>query len=634
MLSYLKKIRPEFVFLILAVFFEWRFNKVTPPLQVPDEFHHFYRALQISEGQFLPLKKDQRLGGYMSQSVQHFVDPYYDVATNIKRTIDPGLIDYSRNLPYSTRDSVFIDFPNTALYTALSYAPQATALYVLKKCDVSIGNMYYGGRYFTFLCWLVGMFFVIRLIPFGKWLMTLIVLLPMNLYLANSFSADTVTNIIALLFIAYVLRLSLSEKPVTVRNLFWLLLLILGLSMAKVVYVGLVVLLFVIPPSQFKNIKMYAISLGTLFVIAAISTWYWSALTLEYYIPYTEYDPVFRMGKIDLSSCANYYIQKQIILQHSWYFPNLIWRSLFDHPFTYLHGYIGAFGNMDILLPRSAIFLAYAAIGVVAIAERNDKVTRLKFKPVFFVAVVVVFVLLILSQHLTWDCVGEGVTDLIQGRYLIAIFPLLFLMLCNTYPKSQWIAPAVALVTAFFLNSVSCKQIYPRFYKESYDEKLEFYCDAEKINDRDLYMTSNDSVFLESGKYRSDSFAYGGKYSAYFDRWIHYNMSYRFSKLKYGDLVEVSAWRRGKIGGIALSGKGYGKDTSEFFYGHKTPKFYDERGWAYLHTVFTIKEDCDSAKAVLFLWCPDSTKRIYFDDLKFSIKHYKRRYMDSLYINP
>jgi len=634
MLKYLKKIRPEFIFLVLAIFFEWRFNKVTPPLQAPDEFHHFYRAIQVSEGQFLPLKKDNRLGGYVSQSVRHFVDPYFDIATNIKLTVGQGLVDYSCQLPYSSRDSIFVDYPNTSLYSAICYAPQATALYFLKKSGASIGNMYYGARYFSFICWLVAMFFVIRLMPFAKWLMTFIILLPMNLYLANSFSADTVTNIIALLFMAYVLKLSLSEKPISIWDLCWLVLLILGLAMAKVVYIGLVILLFLIPPSQFKNMRMYAFGLGSLFVLAFLFTWFWSGLTLEYYTPYTEYNSVFRKGNIGLSSCANYAIQKQLIMRHMWYFPSVLWRSLFDHPFTYLHGYIGAFGNMDILLPRWAIYLSYAAIGLVALVERNEKITPFKLKPIFFVAALSTFILLALSQHLTWDCIGEPIVDLIQGRYLIAIFPLLFLMLSNTVPKNQWITLPSVVLFSVFLNRASCKEIYPRFYEESYDQKTEFFCDAEKINEKDMYVTSNDSVFLESGKYRSDSFAYSGKYSAYFDRWIQYNMSYRFKNVKYGDLVEVSAWRRGKIGAIVLSGKGYGKDTTEFFYGHKTPKFYDDRGWAYLHSVFTIKEDCDSARAVLFLWCPDSTKRIYFDDLKFSIKHYNRRYMDSLYINP
>ncbi len=634
MLNYLKKIRPEFVFLVLAVFFEFRFNKVTPPLQAPDEFHHFYRAIQISEGQFLPLKKDKRLGGYVSQSARHFVDPYFTVATNIKSIIPQGLIDYSCQLPYSTRDSIFIDFPNTSYYSALCYAPQATAMYVLNKCGASIGNMYYGGRYFSFICWLIGMFFVIRLIPFGKWAMTLIVLLPMNLYLANSFSADAVTNIFALLFIAYVLKLSQKDRPISITDLVWVAALIIGLALTKVVYVGLVILLFVIPPSQFKKVKMYAVGLGSLFAVAFLITWYWSGLTLEYYTPYTEYHPIFRKGNIGLSSCANYAIQKKLMLDHAWYFPNLLWRTLFDHPFTYLHGYVGAFGNMDILLPRSIIYLSYVVIILVFTIERNERVTGFKFKPLFFVAAFVAFILLVISQHLTWDCIGESIVDLIQGRYLIGIFPLLFLLLSNKYPKNEWIAPPAVILFAVFLNSVSCKQIYPRFYNESYDDKTEFFCDAENVNNKGKYITSNDSVFLDDGRFRSDSFAYSGKYSAYFDSWIQYNMSYHFSNLRYGDLVEVSAWRRGKIGGIVLSGKAYGKDTMDFFYGHKTPKFYDERGWAYLHTVFTVKEDCDSANAVLFLWCPDSTQRIYFDDLKFSIKHYKRRYMDSLYINP
>ena len=304
------KIKPQYFFLFAALFFQWRFNTVTPPLQAPDEFNHFYRALQVSEGQFLPLKQDNRLGGVVPGSVREFVLPYSNAATNLKYTLTQKQIVDSYKIPYSNADTIFYDFPNTAVYSPVSYLPHAVAIYVLKKLNLSVANLYYGGRNFAFICWLFGMFFVISIIPFGKWLMTLLMLLPMNLYIANSFSADTVTNIVALLFVAYVLKLSQQDKKVLLSNVLLLLFMIVFLVFAKVVYIGLVLLLFVIRSRQFNSILNYCFSIGGLFLAAALVTYYWSSTVLEYYTPFVDYNPNYRNG-ICLSNCANYYQQKE-----------------------------------------------------------------------------------------------------------------------------------------------------------------------------------------------------------------------------------------------------------------------------------------------------------------------------------
>lgn len=629
-MRFISKIRPEYFFILIALFFEWRFNKVTPPFQVPDEFNHFYKAYVISQGELLPVKQDERLGGNIPYSVREFIFPFQKVATNIKYTTSEGEINHSFNIKFSKKDSLFIDFPNTAIYSPISYAPHALALFISQKFDASLGRMYYNGRYFTFLCWLIAMFFVIRMIPYGKWLMTLLILLPMNLYLANSFSADTVTNIISLLFIAYVLKLSLKEEKITYWNIFWLLVMITLLAFAKVVYIGLVVILFIIPPKQFKSIYFYISGLGFFFLSAFLITNYWSSLVLDYYTPYINYNPDFRNG-ICLSNCANYYLQKQLILDHHWYFLNLIYRTIVDHPITYLSSYIGTFGNMDLFLSKNVAYWSYAAIIFVACTEKNEKVTTLIFKPIFLAAVFISFVLLLLSQHLTWDCVGEGIVDLIHGRYLIPLMPLVFLVLTNTFSKYDWLSAPIVVITVLLLNIVSCKAIYPRYFKDSYYEKTEFYCDAEKINDKGEYITTNDSIFLEAGKFRTDSFAHSGKYSAYFDPWIQFNMTYRFKNLRKGDLIEMSGWRRGTIGEMVVSGHCKGKQQVDFFYNNRSMLFYDEKGWGYMDIAFTVDKDCDSSDVVFFLWCPDSTKRAYFDDVRFSIKRFKGNYLDSIY---
>ena len=50
-----------------------------------------------------------------------------------------------------------------------------------------------------------------------------------------------------------------------------------------------------------------------------------------------------------------------------------------------------------------------------------------------------------------------------------------------------------------------------------------------------------------------------------------------------------------------------------------------------MNAAFTMDKACDSNDVIFFLWCPDSTKRAYFDDVRFSVKRFKGNYLDSIY---
>lgn len=625
-MQFLLKIKPQYFFVVAAIFFQWQFNRVTPPFQSPDEFNHFYRALQMAEGQYLPLKQEDRLGGYVPLSVRKFVLPYSNAALNLKYVLKKEEIDESLKVKYSTRDSVFYDYPNTALYSPISYLPHVIAINVLKRYDVTVSTLYYGARYFTFLVWLVAMFFVIKMMPFGKWLTTLLLLLPMNVYITNSFSADTATNIIALLFIAYVLKLSFQEKKITYLNLTLLLGLITLLAFAKVVYIGLVLLLIVIPKKQFDNKWKHIIGIGILFIAAFIITYLWSNKVLEFYTPYSNYNPKFKDG-ICLSNCANYYLQKEYIMHHKMYFLNVVYHSIVDHPITYFNGYIGLFGNMDIFISKKFIYISYLVILFVALFERNKRMPTILMRVVFVVAAFLAFIFLLLSQHLTWDCVGEGIVDLIQGRYLIPIIPLLFFVLINRFNKIKYVPAVTLMVLVFVLHHVSARAINDRFFVESFDRKIEFFCDAEKVNEKYNYITTNDNLIVEGGKFRRDTLKHSGKYSAYLDYWIRYNFITKFKNLNYGDLVEIKGWQYGNTGSFVVSGEG--RNCKPFFYSSKRIHYYDSTGWGYMNYAFTFTERCDSSNAIFFVWNPDTTKMVRFDDVRFSIKKYNKNYLDS-----
>lgn len=563
----------------------------------------------------------------MPGSVREFVLPYYNAATNLKYTVTKKQLYDSFEIKYDSKDTVFIDYPNTALYSPVSYLPQAFAIYVLKKFDCSVADLYYGGRILIFICWLLGMFCVIKMIPYGKWLITILILLPMNMYITNSFSADTVTNIISLLFISYVLKLSQQEKKINYWSILFLFLMIALLAFGKVVYIGLVLLLFVIPPGQFKSVPYYLISFAILFLSAFLITYYWSNLILMYYTPYADYNETYRNG-ICLSNCANYFQQKELIMSNKMYFMSVIYKSILQHPASYLNGYIGLFGNSDILLSKKVIYGSYAVIGLVAITENNEKVTGVLSKVIFVIAGLLTFVLLLLSQHLTWDCVGEGIVDLVQGRYLIPIFPLLFLLASNSSVRIKLVPNIIAVIFVFAVHYYSAKAIYNRFFVESFSEKIEFYCDAEGVDDKKNFVTDNSKIELEGAGNRTDSVARTGKYSVAFSRQSPYSMTYRFKNLEYGDLIEISGWQKGRSAQFVLAGKG--EKCGEFYFPNNIIHYYDEKGWGYMNLVKTVTLKCDSSVVTFFVWNPDSTTKVYLDDVKFSIKKFKDNYQDSL----
>ncbi|MGE0568188.1 MAG: DUF2142 domain-containing protein, partial [Bacteroidia bacterium] len=341
---FFEKIKAHWVFFILASFFLLEFNQSSPPLQVPDEINHYYRVFQVSEGQLMPYNENNRLGGNIPESVRRFVHAYNKMATNVKYVLSDSVTEQTNNIVYSDERRQFVDFPNTALYSFISYAPQAFGLYMARQMNFKLGEQYYFSRLFICLFWLIAITISIKIIPFGKWILTFVGLLPMHLYITCSMSADTVTNAVSILFISYTLFLVYSKNSIGKKEIALLALLIFLLSQAKLVYIGLSLLLLLLPKQKFASTRKSVFVKGSLLLIAGLFGLIWSEIIMSYYTPYLMYNPEYR-DYICLSSCVNYYLQKDIVFGSSTYFFNLIYRSIFEHPTTYLQGIIALFGN-------------------------------------------------------------------------------------------------------------------------------------------------------------------------------------------------------------------------------------------------------------------------------------------------
>lgn len=618
------RVKPTTFFVFAALFFELLFNLVTPPLQAPDEINHFFRAYQIADGNFLPVRTKDRLGGYMPICFNEFVVPFNNAATNIKYTLKKDDIIKSFDIKFNAEKVEFKDFPSTTTYSFISYLPQVSALFILKQFKCSVATMYYGGRLFSFIFWLLVMYAVITIMPVYKWLFTLIILLPMNLYLANAFSADGMNNCLTFLFMALALKHMFSSSNITLRDLIILLMILSLLALAKFVYVSFIALLFLIPARKFPSQVFRFSSIGIILTVTIFLVSIWSGIYLKNYIKISEYNQNY-IYNVGLSPCADYVAQKAYILNHGFYFFKVIYHSVFDHPQTFLKGYIGAFGQADIPFPNGVYLLAYLFIVIVAITDFNGIVINTTQKIIIFLVAISAFILILLSIHLMWDCVGEGVVDLVQGRYLIPVFPLLFILFNHNRFRFNFPPLFIVFPLIIFLNFYAAKIIADRYSKETFNERTEFYCDAEQINYQNYFITSNPSVNLEIGGVISHKYTFSGQNSLLLNSAAPFGFTHKIKNLKKGDLIEVEVWKKGVEGYVALSGKL--KNNEEFFLANKTPLKTLKNGWSKMLYVFTMTKECNGNEFNFFVWNPTS-ENVYFDDLKFSLKKFNANYLN------
>ena len=62
-------IKPEYIFILLGILFGTLFIFLVPPFQSPDEPVQFGKAVAISQGQFLSVRKDGVSGNYLPKSL-------------------------------------------------------------------------------------------------------------------------------------------------------------------------------------------------------------------------------------------------------------------------------------------------------------------------------------------------------------------------------------------------------------------------------------------------------------------------------------------------------------------------------------------------------------------------------------
>ncbi len=629
-----KKLKPHQLFLYLSIVFGFSLIVFTPPFQVPDEINHFYRAWQVSEGTFSSVKENQRLGGYIPKSLEKLSSQFSPFTLNPYNKISPKLIWETRLIPLNANDTIFKDFTNTALYSAFLYLPQALGIFIGKHFGLNPLWLVYLGRLFNLLASIIIVYYAITIMPFKKWLLVLLAFLPMSLSINSSMSADVLLNALSFLLIALALNLCFNEniQQISNKNILVIFILSILIGLAKLVYVPILFLLVLIPARKFSSNKARILILVTI-IFAGIGTALMQKSVIDSkYIPYSKYNASYR-DKTILKKGVDIQEQIEFIKSHPKHTLIVFAKSFFSEFKDMSIGYIGILGWCDINLPIWFVYLAYILIFfLVMINFENSNISDFTFikRSVLGLIVLCLIVLIMLSQYLSWDLVGEENVYPLQGRYFIPVFPLFFLLFFNVLKinGNYFLENNIdKMIVGFCLFSgllsiyLIIEKIYTLYdysnikWKVNYSFKENTQDSSKTNNNIEYILVANDTLALfnkPKSKFITDEKVYTGSHSLKLSKNNKYGCSLEILKGMANDKIIISC-------------RTYGYDVSIVFQEFPKGLYYksekiivqkDSLGWNYREAQFILPHNIPNhAELRTYLYCSNQDS-IYVDDFK------------------
>ncbi len=243
---------------------------VFAPFSAPDEILHFMSSYKISDymmfteaedadGHVMIRKGDdilQNIFGGGDGETLYYLGWELDQETYevISENLTPVFLDAAeKEMEASAVKAV-------GTTTPLAYIPQALGITLARILGFNGIILSYMGRLFNLMFFAGVMYLAIKIIPFGKEIICGVMMLPMTLEQAASYSYDAFIISLVVLFAAYCLRLAYVNAEVKKKDIAFLALLIAVVGPCKIVYGVVMGFALLIPVSKFGSRRNQLIS--------------------------------------------------------------------------------------------------------------------------------------------------------------------------------------------------------------------------------------------------------------------------------------------------------------------------------------------------------------------------------------
>jgi len=430
----------ELVFLGIAL--TWGILQVfiVPPLQVPDEGDHWFRAWALTEGE---LTADKQGMITLPASFERTADLYTRlVGVGVMPVSLEGQAGFAgyEDLFDGTGPSGTVRVPSrVASYGPVGYLPQALGVGLGRLLGAPPLTCFYMARLGNLFAAVVLLVFAIRIAPFGKQLILLLGLLPMTMFELASVSCDALTIAGAMFFTA--LLLWASTRPTLRRTDIALIVSAAAVLLnVKPGYWALVLLVLMIRPVQLGGRLRYVAFVAATALVVAVSFLFVFVLTST---------------GARIQTAGGPQAQLLFILNQPLGFLGILWSNLQANLLNWSLESIGVLGWFTIAL-QPVSYVLVLVVGLVSFLSNGEDVRLQPWRRVLLVAVgVAVFVTMAVALYAFLEPIGSGRIQ-VQGRYLA---PVLLLLMLSVYgiKFARW--PLGRLVTVGVLLVVMVQNL-------------------------------------------------------------------------------------------------------------------------------------------------------------------------------
>jgi len=408
----------EYIYLTAALFLGVAYIFSITPLSAGDEHHHYISSYVVSG--YILFEQDPFIG-----SIHHFDFNRLMIHQNTPmaylRLFDEGFLINKSN------ESMFeIIMPETyTLDYPIFYLPQALGISIARIIGFGFFGVFYLGRFFNLLFYVFCVTFSIKKIKAFKLPLFLVGLLPMSLHQAASFSNDTFIFGVSMLFIAYAINCIYENDTFKWRDYFMLLILGVLLAPAKIVYLPIVFLIFLVAWKWRETLKWKAWVLAASIIIA-------STVMIAIFMG-TSAVEIAGEQKPNWEGGYNYTLS--FIIENPLETVKIFLRSIYHMREWYFYSMFGEFlSGLTLLLPRwyIRIMVAFIVAGIIY-GKKDEWQPSWLHKGAIFMICAAVVILNMTAMFLGWTSDWHTVVLGIQGRYFIPILPLALILLKNKF---------------------------------------------------------------------------------------------------------------------------------------------------------------------------------------------------------
>jgi uncharacterized membrane protein len=446
--------RPHRLFLLIAPLLYAAYALLAPPFQSFDENQHLYRAWQISSLQFTGERRGAQSGGELPPGLG---EATLREIGSVVPLAEPKIVRrpisqiFGRNTPIgSDRHPVYYDFFGAVVYSPVGYLPQVFAVQIGKTADLSVEWALRLGRLLNlFLC--IGLiYWALKLVPFGRWVMLTIAISPPIAAGAASFGQDALVNGGGFLLTAMGLKIA-AEKRWTGSRAAAVGIAGAAVSLAKFVYLPLVAIAaFPLP----RGMRMQRWLFPPLLIgsAAAALVYGWMRTNAHAVVdPFLPWMPTFPE---QVSWALAHPIDFSLLIGRTWLFwlPSA-WARL------YTFGDATVPGVRTAAIPGTAALLAMMAYG-----DRHALSLTRSRRSWMLLIFAAVTLLITTAMFITLAPRGAVTIDGIQGRYFLPILPLGAIALMRRGETASPAVITIALALVLIANAAALGAIMTTFY--------------------------------------------------------------------------------------------------------------------------------------------------------------------------